>query len=452
VNASHPSTPAAAHWLSLAGQTRTRINLAWWWQTAAPLVSIVTGISCAVILWFRANQRDFSLPLAAGILGSLLLICLLAAWLRSKRYFVSLSDGLVQLEHRLKLNNALTSAAAGRIGWPEPTVAAITTDGLKWKPASILVPGIILLGCLSLAFLLPVVPPEETKLPSVPLPSAAQAAENLIRELDQAEVARKEDLEKFQQAVDSLKEKAPEEWYQHASLEAADHVKDSLTAAANQLGQNYQQTSRSLEKLASESVQASPAMREQAAQELANALKGLQNGSLQPNQELMKKLQQIDPAQVPQMSPEEREQLQKELQRCQGACQPGNQPSERGADEQAMREALENGEEGGEAENEIGQQGPGDPERGPGTTDLKPKKEDTNLNTNHLEKEQTKDLTRLAPGDLLGTSDGEHAVDKTTTGAPQDGQGSNALGKGGDAVFKENLLPEEKRALRKFFK
>ena len=118
-----------------------------------------------------------------------------------------------------------------------------------------------------------------------------------------------------------------------------------------------------------------------------------------------------------------------------------------------MRDAIEKGEnqKPGEGEGENSQEGAGSPERGPGAADLNPKNKETNLNTNHPEKEQTRDLERLAPGDLLGTSDGEHKVDQSVQGPQATGQ-SAAEGTGGEAVMKDQWLPSEKGVLRKYFK
>lgn len=404
------------------------------------------------------------------VLGGLFLLGVLGAWLWAKRRFVSTAEGLVQIEHRLKLNNALTTAALGAGPWPTVPVQERIDDGISWKWASVVAPMVILISCLALAFFLPIQVSQEAATPAVPLPSSAQAAENMIKELEKAEVAREEDLEKFKQALESLKQQGPEEWYNHSTLEAADHLKESLGRSANELGNNYEKAGNSLDKLSD--PQNTPAAKQQAASELANALEGLQNGDLQPNAELMEKLKSLDPKQLEkQLSKEEMKQLQEQLKKnAEGAkCNnPGQSQGqgerEQSSEEQAMRDAISKGEgegEGGgegegegrgkDGEGENAKEGAGGPSRGPGAADLTPKKKESDLGTNNPEKEQTRDLSRLSPGDLLGTSDGEHEVDKTATGT-QNSKGTQNQGVGGDAVYRESLLPEEKRVLRKFFK
>lgn len=60
------------------------------------------------------------------------------------------------------------------------------------------------------------------------------------------------------------------------------------------------------------------------------------------------------------------------------------------------------------------------------------------------------DPSRSLPGDLLKTSDAEHDVDKTKRG-PSAGGTASGKGQGGDRVWKDSLLPNEKKALKKFF-
>ena len=60
------------------------------------------------------------------------------------------------------------------------------------------------------------------------------------------------------------------------------------------------------------------------------------------------------------------------------------------------------------------------------------------------------DQSRSLPGDLLETSDIEHDLDKTKVNSSTGGT-SSSKGKGGDRVWKDSLLPNEKKALKKFF-
>lgn len=61
------------------------------------------------------------------------------------------------------------------------------------------------------------------------------------------------------------------------------------------------------------------------------------------------------------------------------------------------------------------------------------------------------DLERAALGDQLGTSNGQHRVDKDAFRAQQGG-GIQSAGQGGDAVWTDSLLPAEREVLKKYFK
>lgn len=109
----------------------------------------------------------------------------------------------------------------------------------------------------------------------------------------------------------------------------------------------------------------------------------------------------------------------------------------------------------GEGEGEDGegdQEGPGRGgiDRGPGhaPNPLGKTKEDTGAGKH--EGLKSDDQSRALPGDLLETSDAQHDVDKTKRG-PSQGGSTDAKGKGGDRVWKDSLLPKEKKALKKFF-
>ncbi len=451
----------AQRWQELAGKTRARINLAWWWQGAAPVLAGVAGVACAVVLYLRSTLPAFDISIAASWIGGALVLAIGVVWLWARQKFIGTDEGLVQLEDHLRLKNALTSAAVGVGNWPElPVQEEPVSDGLRWKWTAIWPPTLVIVGCLAMALCWPVTPPEVAEAQPITPPSATQETERMLQALEQSDAARQEDIEQFKKALTTLQKQPPEKWYSHSSLEAADHLQDSLARAASDLNQNLQKAGSSLEKLAPESG-GNQAGREQAAQDLKSALEGLKNGGLQPNEELLKKLKALDPEQLQkQMTKEQLQELKEAMKQNQQALQDamkGKGQGEKGEgmsdEEKAMREALKKGAPGeGEGDQEgEGQEGEGEPQRGPGTVDLKMRRKESDLGTNNPEKEQTHDLKRLTPGELLGTSDGEHDVDKTVDGTLSS-DGTSATGVGGDAVRKESLLPEEKRVLRKYFK
>ena len=117
---------------------------------------------------------------------------------------------------------------------------------------------------------------------------------------------------------------------------------------------------------------------------------------------------------------------------------------------------MDDGEGEGEGEDreEEGEQGnnpgKGGRNRGPGTAPNLLGDPHADAGKGKLEKLEADDKERALPGDLLQTHDGEHDVDKTKRG-PTAGGTSESKGKGGSRVWKDELLPEEKKALKKFF-
>jgi len=58
----------------------------------------------------------------------------------------------------------------------------------------------------------------------------------------------------------------------------------------------------------------------------------------------------------------------------------------------------------------------------------------------------------LAPGDVQKITNGKHRVDKDGYKGPQQSGGADFLGEGGGAVWQNSLVPEEREALKKYFK
>jgi hypothetical protein len=461
----------ATVWETYASQLQRTVNAAWWVQAFMPWFVGLGLVAFAAVFYLRSTWVQLNAPLVGGVAAGALLVIGLAAWFVVRRKFISRDECLVRLESQMRLHNALSAAKAGVIPWPEPPAEEMVKTGLRWDWRWLVTPMLAVGACLALAFLIPVPPPEANGFAGTPPPSAAQQAEETLKELEKEEVAREEDLEKFQKELDALKNKPVDEWYNHSNLEAADALKDSLQQAAGQLGRQFDAAERSLGTLASEEAgtpQGEKA-RENASKELAAALEGMKNGALQPNKELMKKLEALDPNELAKnLSKEELDKLREQLKKNGGQCKncsgqgdgQGQGKGGAGSLEQQLRDELEKGEgEGDEGEDgQEGQEGDGQEgkgkggvQRGPGTTALNLSKKESELDADKIEKEQTRDMSRLMPGDLLGTSDGAHTVDKTAVG-PLAGGGTNAIGEGGDATWKENLLPEEKSILQKYFK
>ena len=78
-------------------------------------------------------------------------------------------------------------------------------------------------------------------------------------------------------------------------------------------------------------------------------------------------------------------------------------------------------------------------------------KKENELGTRKLEGVTNEDLERAMPGDMLGIGEAEHNIDGTVRG-PVSAGNVHSTGEGGDAVWREALLPDEKNVLKRYFK
>ena len=77
--------------------------------------------------------------------------------------------------------------------------------------------------------------------------------------------------------------------------------------------------------------------------------------------------------------------------------------------------------------------------------------DEDDLGTNNIEKVTNEDLSRASLGDLLSVGATEHEEDKQASGSQAGGRVSSN-GQGGDAVWRESLIPEEQALLKRYFK
>lgn len=454
------SASPAAQWQRHARRTAFRFNLAWWLQFFAPWAAGLGLVIMTGVLGWRSRGQDLpSLPwLGAGLAG-IFLCAGLGCWWVARRRFARTADGMVWLESRLKLNNALTAATEGVTAWP-PAPARVD-DGFRFSARWLVAPALLTAVCLLLAFLLPL--SRAGAPPALPPPLALTRAEAILNVLEKEEVAAPEALKKAREQLDALLAQPPGDYYSHHSLEAADALETSLGEAAGQLGGQLQSAVNAASSLEKFDSSLSSSAREQLETDLKAAIDGLKNSSLGTSGGLEKQLGQLDPAKLKELDPAKLQQMLQNLQAKAKACkdcQGGGAGNGQSEAEKALADLL-NGKQGkgngdgdgqgdGDSDGQEGK-GRGGLQRGPGTTDLTFEKTPSDLATNKLEQLESQDLTRTLPGDHLGTRDMEHQLDKTPAGPSAGGAVASPAG-GGDAVWRDQLLPGEQKVLRKYFK
>ncbi len=447
----------ASRWHRHARRTARRLNVAWWLQGFAPWVAALGLITMGVMIWLRSRGDGLPVgPVALG-LGAVYGLAGLGCWVAARPRFVRPADGLVLLEARLKLNNALSAASLGVTAWPP--VPDRVDDGLSFRGPWLLAPALLTTACLAFAFLLPL--PRTESREKLPPPMALARAESIINALQKEELVDSAELEKAREKLSALLAQPPEDFYSHHSLEAADALESSLSGAAGNLGSHLEaaaQTAGSLEKY---EASLTPSARQQLEGDLRASVEGIRNSSMGTSESLQKQLGQLDPSRLKELDPEQLKEMLANLQAKSSACRnaQGNGSGQEGSGaSQALQDLLNGkaGEGNGQGEGAgSGQEGRGmgrgGLNRGPGTGPLTFEEKATDLGTDNLEEIGSRDLSRSLPGDHLGTREIDHHLEKSAEG-PSAGGTLAAPAGGGEAVWKDQLLPSEQKVLRRYFK
>lgn len=394
--------------------------------------------------------------IAAGVLLLLPLIALIVA----SRRFISHKQAAVQLESEMRMNNALSAAEAEISQWPEPPMKPRIRDGYDWNWQRLTIPPLVAVLLVAAAFMVPVRPVEATS--SVPNePIAWEEMEDWLKTLDDERVVEEDAAKELMKQVEQLKQQPVEEWFSHSSLEATDTLRQSLQRSMSGLSRDLSKAERSMGALTKYSEQLSDAAREQLAQEFNDAMQGLGTSKLPLNQELMNQLKQMNPQQMQNMTPEQRQALQQALQqnaqalqKCmgqgagQGMGQMGENPFGEGMQGMGGDDFDELMKMMGQGQNQPGM---GGINRGRGDAPMFHKDDESDLGTNNLEGVVNEDYERAAPGDVLGVGVAEQNIDETKPSQAQDAGAVGSMGSGGERVWEQNLLPSEREVLKKYF-
>ncbi len=459
-----PRVPAQRHWEAAIRGLARRVNLAAWLDRAAPAFFVVGTVAGFAAYALRR------LPPSGGAawgrwwfaLGLGLLAAGAWAWWRSRRTFFQAVDARALLEHRLGLDSALSAAAAGVAAWPAPRPLPAT---LRWRAPATLgwLVGAVALGLAGAILPVPARAPFDYAR-DVGKPPALAEAEAWLEQLAQQEIARPEDVEKLAEQARGLGERTPEERYSHSALEAADTLRAQTAQAIRGLGANLEEAAAALAPLERPAGQLSDEELGAVAARLGEALRGLQEGPLSAREELTKKLgSAANAAGLRSLSPEQAKALKQQLakagraatgvlgaqgQGAEVAAADPNSPARLGGKCNGHCTASQNGQPcDGSCEH-----GAGTPSRGPGHAPLYFRDEASDAGVGVTETVSAEDLSRAALGELLGMERGEHEFDPKKASGPTAAGAIAAEAQGGEVVWKDYLTPQERAALKEFFK
>jgi hypothetical protein len=413
----------ARFWQRRTRGVRRFVNAAWFVESILPNLFLASLIVTAAIL--VARRQGWNERVIAAVALALGLVAMVVAYVRARRHFISETEARAKIESGLRLHTRLSAAAAGVGAWPEAD---------RWRPAlwrwhwrKLAVLPLCSAALLVAALLLPIVPNAgERAKPPVAKPPALEKVESLLEKLAATPAIEPVSLEPVQQEAQQLAKQDPADWYSHASLEAADHLKSKLESGLKTLGDS----AAKLEKLLGQNpAEAGAAWNEK----LQGALSALQGNIPGLNSELAKALGELDPSKLRTLSPEELQQFKERLAGAKRITGQGN-PDAQGEDTEDGENAADPGVS-----------------RGPGTAPVKLAATPTDLGTKKTEPVPNEDLRQAALGDALGLSAGQHAVDKSKQHRAADGGGA-AAGEGAGAVWQQqHVTPEERKRLQQFF-
>ena len=434
----------AARWVAWRWNFAAWLNLFLRFAIAASFVMM-----CALLVIRRA---DASTVMAWRIFwGGLLLgagACLFFAW----KKFCSQREALVRLDASLRLNNRLTAAADGIGTWPEEI--SETPDGLRWRWQRVIAPPVASMVALLFAVNVPI-PTEkgDDGHHREELPEWTRV-ESKLETLKKQDIVNQESILTLEQQVDALRKQSPEDWYSHSTMEASENLESKTNNAIHALKRDMESVSNTLDNLQQNGELMTDDQMQKLGAQLQQPLQGLELGTLPLNKDLLNQLNNINPNQLKNLTPQQMAQLQQNLQKgisgCKVCLNPGfgNDPNAQliGMIQNQQNQMNQQGQQQGQ------QTGAGGPGGGGGPAPLGLKPDETNLNTNNATKLTSDDLSHAAAGDSLGVSKGQHEVDPSKYTGPASAGAIGSNGAGGEAVWKNDLTPQEREILERFYK
>jgi len=447
-----------AFWTARASRLARRINLAWFLQSLAAPMLIVTALSSISVIVVRREFSEIQPATILSVLAVIFIILILTVLRRAWRHFETPEAALVRIEVAQSLNTSLSAAQAGVGEWPEKTKNL--TKSLHWKVPRAVAPPTIALALLAAALLIPITARQNSPTPASQQPQAWSELDTQLEKLAEDAMVDEEYIEKMRERLDELKDQKEEQWFSHASLEATDSLKETQNSDIDQLNEDLSEINDALKSLTNEAKDLNSQQRQKLAEEFEKGLEGLQNGAMKPNPELLGQLSKLDPKNLGKISPEQMKELKENMERLKQSLEgadEGNANGEAGEwDEQLLGDQGDcQGEEcsgdceGGKCKKQGNGSGNGGIQRGPGHDPNVLRDEKDTTDTGELTALSAEDLSRATPGDLLELQSSQHAVNDSASNSSAGGNASR--GQGGDRVWRESLDPAEQRTLKKYF-
>lgn len=438
-----PLESPQAYWRQKARMVALRWNFAAWLNLFLRFALAMSFVMmCALLVLRRAGG---STPVAWWIYSGAMLLGAIACLLLARKRFCSRRDALVRLDSTLKLNNRLTSAADGVGDWPQE--ASATPDGLRWRWGRVLAPPLASFSALFFAAIVPITPEKANDMHHKEEPLAWTHVEAQLETLKKQDIVNQESILTLEQQVEQLRKQSPEDWYSHSSLEASDNLQAKANEAIRALKRDMESVSNTLDTVQQNGEMMTDADLQKLGAQFQQPLQGLELGTLPLNKELLSKLKDIDPSELRNLSKEQLDKLRDSLKKGIAGCKACLNPGE-ADDPDAELIGLAEGSGTDKTDASLAAGGIW----GGGPAPLGTKPDETNLKTNTNTQIASDDLSHAASGDTLGVSKGQHQVDPSKYSGPASAGAIQSTGAGGEAVWKNDLTPQEREILEKFYK
>ena len=445
----HPNSPAAAQlWRRRAAVLALRLNFHHWLSRVVPKLFILL----VLVALFDLARREAGLPArwSTALLLSGLGVVAGWAWLEARRHFCHWRQALVRLETVLGLHNQLSAAQDGILPWP--TGRGKIDDGYSanWKPILLpLLAGILFLWSGHL------VPVSKLKFGTVaePLSEPPELAQvqSWIQALKADALIQPDKLQEMQSALDKLRERPAQDWYTQGNLEAANSLKELTEQSMNSLSRDLDKADQAVQGMQEKAASSNePGGLQPMQDELRSAEENLASGNLPLNQEIVDQLKAGEAGTDKALSAGQLAALHERLKKGELAAQTA--PKSDGPLSEEMRQAMAGaarGQGGKRRELAVGTGG-----LGGGTESAPLELQDREKTTPEgaLTPVHNDDMSRASLGQTIKVSASGHVVDPTDYHGAQKAGSAQVEGNGGEAVWRSTYDPQEADTLSRFFK
>ncbi len=446
------------YWRQSVARLSRRIHLGWWLDAFLSLL-IPLSLAAAVAVLFARWRWAFELRQLGMVVAAAVLLAGGVALLLMRRRWETRAATQVRLEDALGLKTRLTAAEAGIGPWPRPPAELrLPVSWRAGRPAGM---AAVCAALLAAAFFVPVSRHLAETPRMIEPPSALREVQDWIDSVKEKDAVNEDSVREVEEKIAELLQRPAQNWYEHSSLEAAEHLRDVTAQDLRQLAQNLADAERAASALASSAAGAGlpQAAKEALSNLLDNASNAMQGGGMQPSADLLDALKNLDPGQLSNLSSEQLKDLANQLAQNQQALQEALKNAPKLDLSGLPTGACKNCGKGpgqcqcGPHDGEGEGPGRGGITRGPGTAPLTLDPQDTQLGTDKVEALASRlDAQRLATGDALSVTDGAAKVDPNAYQGTQQSGAAASPGDGGNAVWQNTLLPAERETLKRFFK